>query len=228
VRGARHPRIAAKAGLLLVSAAAIALGGCGGSGTPATPAALRLQREDLIASARALAGARASVATAVGAAKLAWPLVANGLPGDIHAVPAAIEKADRTAAAVALPALFEEANAAALTGTGAKLAGLFRTYNGLSSRGWTQIGAAIEQLSHGNPAAARFARGNVALYIESVYDGHFDLAQIGKQLADGYTKLGGPAAFGAALTQSEVDALAAAYSQANDRLHPHVGVRLGT
>ena len=31
-------------------------------------------------------------------------------------------------------------------------------------------------------AAARFARANVALYIESVYDAHFTLAQIGKRL----------------------------------------------
>ena len=68
----------------------------------------------------------------------------------------------------------------------------------------------------------------MALYIESVYDAHFGLAQIGKKLLAGYRKLGGQAAFGAALTQGEVDALADAYSEATDRLHPHVGVRLGS
>ena len=76
--------------------------------------------------------------------------------------------------------------------------------------------------------AARFARENAALYIESVYDGHFSLAQIGKKLLDGYRKLGGPAAFGTALTQQEVDALAHAYSEDADRLHPHVTARLGS
>jgi hypothetical protein len=30
------------------------------------------------------------------------------------------------------------------------------------------------------PAAARFARANVDLYIESVYDAHFTIAQLGK------------------------------------------------
>ena len=70
-----------------------------------------------------------------------------------------------------------------------------------------------DQIEHGSPAGARFARENVALYIESVYDGHFDLAQIGKQLSDGYRELGGPAAFGRALTQAEVDALARVYSR---------------
>ena len=46
------------------------------------------------------------------------------------------------------------------------------------------------------------------LYIESIYDGHFSLAQIGKKLLAGYDKLGGAADFGASLTQAEVDALA--------------------
>ena len=90
------------------------------------------------------------------------------------------------------------------------------------------IGAAIEQIKHGSRAGARFARANVALYIESVYDAHFSLAQIGKQLVKGYKELGGEAAFGASLTQAEIDGLAATYSEATDRLYPHVGVRLGS
>ena len=77
-------------------------------------------------------------------------------------------------------------------------------------------------------AAFYFARANVALYIESVYDAHFTLAQIGKKVLDGYGKLGDGKAFGAALVTDEVEALARAYSEAKDRLHPHVGVRLGS
>ena len=56
----------------------------------------------------------------------------------------------------------------------------------------------------------------------------FDAALIGKSLLAGYTKLGGARAFGAALTQAEVDTLAGAYSPATERLHPHPGVKLGS
>ncbi len=75
---------------------------------------------------------------------------------------------------------------------------------------------------------ASFARANAPLYIESVYDGHFGLAQIGKNLVAGYQKLGGPAAFGTALRSAEVARLAAAYSEPAVRLHPHPGVKLGS
>ena len=77
-------------------------------------------------------------------------------------------------------------------------------------------------------AAARFARKNVDLYIESVYDGHFELAQIAEKLHKDYENLGGAAAFGESLTPAEVNALAAAYSEASARLRPHVAVRLGS
>jgi hypothetical protein len=122
----------------------------------------------------------------------------------------------------------EEDQAASLTGPGSQLAGLLWTFDRLATRGWTLIGAALQQLELGSPAGARFARENVALYIESVYDGHFVLAQIGKQLRDGYRSLGGPTAFGDTFTQSEVDALAGTYSEHTDRLYPHVGARLGS
>jgi hypothetical protein len=165
----------------------------------------------------------------VAATKAAWPSVANGLPADTRAVSRpTIQAATASAANLRLPALFEEREAASVTGPGASLAGLFRSFSGLATRGWQLIGAAIDQIEHGSPASARFARANVALYIESVYDGHFGLAQIGKQLVAGYHKLGGPAAFGTSLSQAEVDTLAHRYSEATDRLHPHVGVRLGS
>ena len=47
------------------------------------------------------------------------------------------------------------------------------------------IGAAVYQIEHGTPPRARFARENVPLYIDSVYDAHFGLGQIGKQLRRG-------------------------------------------
>jgi hypothetical protein len=214
--------------LLLLSGAALAVAGCG-AGKTSSPAELKLQREDLVAVVRALQSARASVDHEVAAAKRAWPLVVHGLPASIpQATQPPIALAAGSAARVALPTLLEEAQAASLTGPGAQLAGVFRTFARLSTRGWQLIDAALEQIEHGSPATARFARANVAFYIESVYDGHFDLAQIGKKLGDGYRKLGGPTAFGTALTPAEVDALADVYSEASDRLHPHTRVRLGS
>jgi hypothetical protein len=209
-------------------ASAIAAAGCGHSTSVTTPAS-QLERSDLIAASRALSSVTGPVEREIAASKPAWPPVANGLPASITAASrAAVAAASVRAGAVPMPASFTAAPTASLTGPGAGIAGLFRVYSGLASRGWRMIGAAIDQVEHGSPAAARFARANVALYIESVYDAHFSLAQIGKQLTRGYTKLGGPSAFGASLTQAEIDSLARFYSEANARLHPHPGVRLGS
>jgi hypothetical protein len=219
--------------LLLVSSAAvvIAIGvasGCGASRL-STPAELKLQREDLIAVVHALRSSEAPVGREVADAKAAWPLVANGLPTNIPAsVRSSIAAAGESAAQIELPALLQEAQAVVLTGPASQLAGMFRTFTRLATRGWALIGAAIAQIEHGSATSARFARANVALYIESVYDSHFNLAQLDKKLHAGYRKLGGPAAFGAALTQSELDGVAGFYSEATSRLHPHVGVRLGS
>jgi hypothetical protein len=221
---------AARAALCAASlcAGALALVGCAGRAAP-KPAAERLRREDLIAVSRALMTPEHEVVTELAAAKAAWPHVANGLPADTAAIPRMpIQAAAQSAARVPLPALFQEAQAATLTGPASSIAGLFRTYQGLSARGWQMIGAQIDQIEHGSPTAARFARQNVALYIDSVYDGHFVLAQIGKKILAAYKTLGGPAGFGGALTQAEVEALAAFYSEADDRLQPHPGVRLGS
>jgi hypothetical protein len=214
--------------LLLLSSALLVAGGCGGKKAP-SPAAVSLRRADLIAVAHALKSVEGPVAGEVAATKAAWPLVANSLPpGNIPTARPPIAAAAASAAKIKVPGLMEETQAASLTGPASQLAGLLFTFSRLAARGWTLTGAALDQIEHGSPASARFARANAALYIESVYDGHFILAQIGKQLLNGYRALGGPAAFGSALTQREVDALAGTYSEASDRLYPHVGTRLGS
>jgi hypothetical protein len=213
--------------LLLLSAAALGVGGCGRS-EPASSAGARLQREDLVVVSHALQRVEGEVAAEVARTKAAWPLVVNGLRSDMALARPPIRAASEAAAMLELPALFEEVQASALTGPGAGIAGLFRSYSGLARNGWQLIGAAIDQIERGPPPARRFARANVALYIEGIYDAHFSLAQIGKALLAGYRKLGGARAFAASLTQAEVDGLAQAYSEASDRLHPHVGVRLGS
>jgi hypothetical protein len=213
----------------LLGAVAVMVLGCGGAHETSSPAALNLERQDLGALSRALETLAGSVGKEVSATKRAWPLVANGLPATASANwTTAVAAAAASAEKLRVPALLEEAQVLSLTGPAAQLAGLFRAYIALATRGWRLIAAAIDQIERGAPASVRFTRENVALYIESVYDGHFTLAQIGKQLLDGYRKLGGQAAFGATLTQEEVDALARTYSEASDRLHPHVAVRFGS
>ena len=120
-----------------------------------------------------------------------------------------------------------EVQARGLTGPAAGIAGLFRPFSKLTERGWTLTGAAIDQITAGPPATATFARENVALYIDAIYDGHFDASLIGKSLLKGYRRLGGGPAFGATLTEAQVQALARAYSPAAEQLHPHPGVKLG-
>jgi hypothetical protein len=224
----RMLRAIAAAALACVLAATIAA--CGGSGKSSTPAALKLQREDLVAVSHALKNMQAPIAREVAATKAAWPLIANGLPADITTVSrsAQARTAAASAAGLQLPALFGEAEARTLTGPASQISGIMRSYALLGARGWKLLDAAFTQIESSPPANARFARNNAPLYIESVYDAHFALAQIGKKLLAGYEKLGGGASFGTALTQAEVNSLATAYSEAGDRLHPHVGVRLGS
>jgi hypothetical protein len=182
-----------------------------------------------VAVARELSSQAPAVRSAVSATKAAWPRIAHGLPAKLSALALpAIRAASERAAALSPPGVFSEHEAASLTGPGSSIAGSFRSFAILAARGWKLIDATIEQIQHGSAAAARFARANVALYIESVYDAYFSVAQIGKKLSGAYKTLGGAAGFGTSLTPGEVNALARAYSQAQDRLYPHVGVRLGS
>jgi hypothetical protein len=220
-------RLALLTALLVCVVAALA--GCGSSGTSkqSTPAALKLQREDLVAASKALAQSAAPIAAEVTVTRAAWAPIADGSTAQLSAVssaPGALAKVTR----LPLPALFGEVRSRSLTGPASQLAGLFRTSALLSTRGWKMLIASSQAIASGSPAAARFARENVALYIESIYDGHFALAQIGKKLLAGYEKLGGASGFGSSLTRSEIDALTHAYSEPRIRLYPHVRVRIGS
>ena len=77
-------------------------------------------------------------------------------------------------------------------------------------------------------SAAAFARANSPLYIESVYDGHFGLAQIGKNLTAGYRKLGGAAAFGKALTRGRGEPPGGGVLRAGVAAASAPGVKLGS
>lgn len=219
----RAKLLAALAGIVLVT-----LAGCGGGASKqsARPA-LKLQREDLVAASKTLEAAEASVASEVAATRTIWPRVAGGAIAPLRTVarsPRAVEELTR----LPIPALFGEVQARSLTGPASQIAGLFRPSALLSTRGWTMLIASAKKIQSGSSVAVRFAQQNAPLYIESIYDGHFALAQVGKKLLAGYEKLGGASEFGATLTQAQVDALARAYSEPSIRLYPQVRMRLGS
>jgi len=222
----RGPARAAAA--LLLIGTAIGCAGCGSS-SAGNPAELALQREDLIFVARTLQALQTQSNREVAATRLAWPLIYRGLPArDSGLYGPSIRAASESAERLSMPALFSERSAASLTGAASTLAGLYRAFNELARKGWEMIAASIAQIEHGTPQAGRFARANVALYIDGIYDAHFGLGQIGKKLLPAYDKLGGEKVFGSQLTRAAVRALAETYSEANDRLQPHVTVKLGS
>ncbi len=188
-----------------------------------------LQREDLVAVARLLQSVEPAVDSEVAAARAAWPLVLDGLPAQIGAparsrILAALESALR----LPLPALLAERQAAALTGPGSPLAGRYRDFWGLCRDSWKQLAAALGEIEHGSPRAARFARATAALYIEGIYDAHYSIAEAGMQVMAAYKALGGAPVLGAVLSESAVAQLAASYTRARDELSPHERVRLGS
>jgi hypothetical protein len=234
------------AAVLVVGAAAAGATGCGGHRP--RPAALRVERADLVQLAHTLQRLQRPTATEVVAARAAWSSIAGGLPdGVAPALRVKVTAAERRAATLALPA--EVTTEGSITGPAAELAGMLKAYVRLTQRGWQYLAAALAAGSgtssahsaaharqsapgvtgavapapggRGSSATARFLHANAPLYVYCVYDGHYDLSLIGKVVQSAYFKLGGPPAFGASLTQSQVEALARAYSIPATRLEPH-------
>ncbi len=79
--------------------------------------------------------------------------------------------------------LLQEAQAASLDGPSLADRGRVPRLRPADRARMALIDAAVEQIEHGSPVTARFARENVALYIESVYDAHFTLAQSRQETA---------------------------------------------
>jgi hypothetical protein len=167
-----------------------------------------------------LRAAQPAVQSEVRASRVAWPSIAGGLPRTLSP-PLQNDVEAASAAAKALPEPPFLANVRLLTGPAAGIAGIYENYGRLAERGWRLTQATIDAILSGPPAVAAFERGNSSLYIDAIYDGHFDLSLVGKDLTSAYERLGGSQGFGATLTQSEIDSLAAAYSVAAVRLEPH-------
>lgn len=193
---------------------------CGFSDKRPNRAELALERAQFVLLSEGLQAAQGAVQQEVTASRAVWPTVARGLPSfpsrDIRQ-----RTARASAQAARLPEPSFMTSASRLTGPAAGLAGLYETFARLTERGWRMIEATLHSLAAGSPPAARFARENSPLYIDAIYDGHFDLSLAGKSIAEGYKRLGGPSAFGARLSQAEIDALARAYSIPAVRLTPH-------
>jgi hypothetical protein len=212
------------------------IAGCGSSASSHAQSSreLALERAQFEQVSSQLSGLEAAVKREVGASRVAWPSIAGGLPQTLESgLHTAVSAAN--ARAKALPEPLFLANARKLTGPASGIAGIYESYEHLAQRGWNLTEAAIQTISSataptGNglsqartAAQASFERANSPLYIDAIYDGHFDLSLLGKSLVSGYEKLGGPQAFGAALTQAQVNALAGAYSIPAARLEPHPG-----
>jgi hypothetical protein len=220
------PGVATALVILAALGVVFALAGCGARAP--RPAALRVERTDLILLGRTLQQLEGKIHAEVAAARPVWPTLARGLPaGETPATRRAIAAVDARAGALALP-IFVTIEAG-LTGPAAGIGGLLKHYAILTRRGWQFIAAAIgagdaggaSQNRAGGTDSAGFLRANAGLYIYCVYDGHYDLSLIGKELASAYDKLGGPTAFGAQLTAARVAALARGYSIPAVRLVPH-------
>jgi hypothetical protein len=251
--GATKPRLVRLAAAALTAgAAAVGAVGCGAH--QPRPAALRLERADLVLVARTLGQLEASTHSEVAVARAAWPALAHGLPRNPSpATRLAVAAAERRAGELTLPG-YVTTEAGGLTGPAVAVGGLLKAYAALTPRGWRFLAAALAaeptaaaqgggKTGAGAPgagssgqsagrnggtttAAAQFLRANAGLYIYCVYDGHYDLSLVGKALQGAYRKLGGPPAFGSSLTQRQVEVLARAYSIPAARLAPHPPVGL--
>ncbi len=181
---------------------------------------MALERAQLVQVSAGLRSAEAAVRREVSASRAAWPPIADGLPQPLTpSLRAAVAAAGASAGALPEPAFM--ISAARLTGPAAGIAGIYESYDRLAERGWRLIDASITAIATGAPAVASFARQNSSLYIDAIYDGHFDLSLIGKSLVSAYEQLGGAQAFGATLTPGALAALADAYSIPAVRLEPH-------
>lgn len=156
----------------------------------------------------------------VSASRIVWPSIASGLPqAPSPALRVAVAKASAKAAALPAPSFLDEPRL--LTGPAAGVAGLYRSYDRLATPAWRLTGAGIDAITTGAPPVATFARQNSSLYIDAIYDAHYDLSLVGESMAAAYEKLGGAGAFGARLPPGKLAALVAAYSIPAVRLEPH-------
>jgi hypothetical protein len=216
---------------ILTLAALVLVSGCGSRGSSVSRREYALERAQFEQVADELREVQGAVHREVATSRVAWPLIYNGLP---ERMSARLQRSVKAASDVAgaLPAPRFMAKQATLTGPASGIAGLYEDYDRLAERGWRLTETGVSGIVSGPVSVQRYVRANSPLYIDAIYDGHFDLSLIGKKLLDGYKKIeglgeqkkfAGIGGFGAALTQREIEALAVAYSIPAVRLEPHPG-----
>jgi hypothetical protein len=195
--------------------------GCGSTAShTASGPELALQRAQFVQVSNALRSAEGAVAREVSASRGAWPSIAGGLPQAFSpSMRASVGSA--SASARALPEAPFATDTARSTGPAAGILALYESYVRLAQRGWHLTEASIAAASSTTPTVASFARENSQLYVDAVYDSHYNLSLLGKSLLKGYERLGGSEAFGARLTPGAISVLAGAYSIPAVRLSPH-------
>ncbi len=198
---------------LLVALGAIAspLSGCGSKRH--NPLELKLERIDLALLGRRLIAAESPIKQEMKSAKEAWPSLYGGLRSGIsRSLEASVRTADMHASSLGAPPYLEEVRK--LTGPGSGVDGLYKTFWSLDRDGWSTVEATIDSIRRGPKASASFRRANVGIYIQAIYDAHYDISIVGKDLKLGYERLGGEKLFGKSLTATQVEAIARFYSPA--------------
>jgi hypothetical protein len=218
--GGRPRALIAAAGVAALAAIAVVLGLSLSQGESHTPAELKVQRSQLAFVGRQLFALQQPLRREVTAAATVWPSLAAGLPASASGgLAAQVSAVDGAAQALPAPAFLGARHE--LIGPAQRVANLFYSFELLSQRGWAHVDQAVVAMRDRPPAVAHFERINASLYIDSVYDGNFDVALIGERVLSSYERLGGAHAFGSALTPVEVQSIAAAYAP-SDRLTPHL------
>lgn len=220
----RGTQLRAAALLSIAFAIAFVLVGCGSK--LHNPIEIKLERMDLVSVSKQLLHNDRAVEDELTSAHATWPYLYNGLPSRItRSVEARIS--DSTRKMAALPELPFLRRVHDLTGPASDIGGAYEKFWSLGKAGWEMIQATVLSLRHGPASTARFREENLPVYIQSVYDAHYSLSLIGKDVKSGYEKLGGSEGFGAALTPIEVETIMRLYSPEVARLEPHTTEALG-
>lgn len=219
------------AAILALGALAVVVASCGSGEASISRREYALERAQFVQVADELREVQAYVHREVATSRAVWPLIYNGLPRRMSTrLQAGVRAASGLAGALPAPRFMSRQFN--LTGPASGIAGLYEDYDRLAERGWRLTETGVSGIVSGPVSVARFVRANSSLYIDAIYDGHFDLSLIAKKLLAGYEKLAnvgeerkfaGIGGFGSRLTESDVAALAAAYSIPAVRLEPHPG-----
>lgn len=182
---------------------------------------LKLQRSQLALVSAQLEQLEQPLQHEVIATRAVWHSIAKGLPAHPESRLASQISIAR-AAAEALPAPPFLQYRHKLIGPAGRISSLFYEFEMLAKHGWAHVDQATGSLRHGPAKVASFERVNAGLYIDSIYDGHFDASLIGERVLSSYRRLGEQHAFGFSLTQARVRSIALAYSPNAIRLTPHL------